>query len=160
MNFNKFALHLVALIAAAVSLPACGGGGDAATAHEVSAAGAAAVAAPGPITVPPTAWFSPIVYNFDSAGVYVLTVTGQFTVTQFTAPDSLGVWFDYSGQGLYTSGSAEPQYAVTAKDQVIPINQTVTLTVKEAGPWQMRVTLRSWGFAGVMSNLALQTVKQ
>ena len=85
-------------------------------------------------------------------------MTGQFTVTQFSGPDSLGVWFDYSGQGQIV-GSAEPAYAVTAKDQVIAINQTITLTVKEAGPWQMRIALRSWSFGGVMSNLSLQTVK-
>jgi hypothetical protein len=51
-------------------------------------------------------------HNYADAGTYTLTVTGQYTVTSFTAADRLAVWFAFSGQGTAAVGPSEPTYAL------------------------------------------------
>lgn len=104
---------------------------------------------------------TPLVRNFDSAGTYTLTLTGNYAPDAPYRADSLDVWYSFSGQGNITSGNDEPSYAVAAGQTAVAVNQTITITLTGAGPWQMRVLCANVGPTdGTMSGLTLFSQKE
>lgn len=79
----------------------------------------------------------PISHTFTEAGTYTLTATGAFTATSVAPSDALRVWFSFSGQGNLIAGDAEPTYTLSTNGQTVQVQQSVTVTLTGAGPWQL-----------------------
>ena len=145
---NSRRVVLVAAAVTAMLLTACGGGGsdDRPTTNDTAAS--TAISSNGTY---------PVSHTYTTAGTYTLTVSGQYATTQVTGPDALRVFFSFSGQGT-VSGDSGPTYAVTSNGQAVTIGQTVTVTTKGAGPWQMAILCFTGNSSGTMTNLNLESV--
>lgn len=104
-------------------------------------------------------WLDPITYNFREPGRYTLALTGSFTTSRVIGATYMSVPFGLSGSGVAT-GNTEPTYPVTKSGQVVAINQSVIFNAEGPGPWQVRIQVRPWGFAGTLTNPVMQIYKR
>lgn len=102
----------------------------------------------------------PITHVFNAAGTYTLTLKGDYAPTAPAAADSLDVWFSFSGQGSIDSGNDQPVYTVQAGNVSTRIDQSVTVTLTGAGPWQVTILCNTLSSSGTMTNLTLHTAKR
>jgi len=102
----------------------------------------------------------PITHIFAAAGTYTLTLKGDYAPTAPASNDTLDVWFSFSGQGSIDSGSDEPIYTVQAGNASTRIDQSITVTLTGAGPWQVSILCNSTFASGTMTGLVLNTVKR
>ena len=140
------------IVAATLQLWACGGGGESPPQDTRPNFDDTAVS-----TTVSNAAVYPVSHIYAVGGTYTLTVTGTYTLSQFVNPDTLRVWFSFSGQGTAT-GAGYPTYVLDAANQVVTVSQTINVTMTGDGPWQMAILCFTGTAVGTMSDLKLHSV--
>jgi hypothetical protein len=102
----------------------------------------------------------PITHVFTAAGTYTLTLKGDYAPTAPVSADLLDVWFSFSGQGSIVSGNDEPAYPIQSGNASTRIDQSITVTLTGAGPWQVTILCNSASASGTMTGLVLNTAKR
>jgi hypothetical protein len=110
------------------------------------------------VDIPAQGQAQPITRAFSKAGTYTLTLTGAFQAVQ-AGGGPLDAWFSFSGQGLVTSGNAEPSYPLGAAGQLVNINESVTIQLVGDGPWQVTILCGANGSTGTLTGLHLHTAE-
>jgi hypothetical protein len=148
---NRLTAILVATILASAALAGCGGsdGGDGPVTTDTAAT-----------FTPTTAQSTPISHTFTEAGTYTMAITGDFAPTAPNAGDTLNVWYSFSGQGSIASGNAEPSYAIPAGNVSTKVDESITVILTGAGPWEVTVLCNTAVAAGTMTGLTLTTQKR